>query len=153
MACQSCRQHARLLARSLRPAVSSAPSHRPAAAPTRRLLSHASSRKQQQQQQTVPPVDPAESAALSKQLSQQLASSGITGVLPRGITGQYLLTHQLDSLYKVCSAPAGYTISEDLRKAEEVPKTVDGEELGVAQGPWLESASIPSSTHSPITAC
>ncbi|KAH7349405.1 ubiquinol-cytochrome C chaperone-domain-containing protein [Plectosphaerella cucumerina] len=138
MACQSCRQHARLLARSLRPAVSSAPSHRPAAAPTRRLLSHASSQKQQQQQQTVPPVDPAESAALSKQLSQQLASSGITGVLPRGITGQYLLTHQLDTLYKVCSAPAAYTISEDLRKAEEVPKTVDGEELGVAQGPWLE---------------
>ncbi|KAL2753592.1 hypothetical protein ACRALDRAFT_2076525, partial [Sodiomyces alcalophilus JCM 7366] len=50
----------------------------------------------------------------------------------------YLLTSSLDKLYKLCAAPAAYTISEELRKKDEVPKTAEGEELGTPEGPWLE---------------
>ncbi|CRK38506.1 hypothetical protein BN1708_016637, partial [Verticillium longisporum] len=54
----------------------------------------------------------------------------------------YVLSNQLDKLYKVCAAPAAYTISEDLRKADNVPKTDDGEELGTPHGPWLQIFSL-----------
>lgn len=157
MACQSCRLHARLLARNLRPVLADTttapasslaaarPAPRPATtAPRRRHFGHTAARPAADENKKLPEdtgLPPGAAAALS----QQIIGGAIRGALPRGIGGQYLLTHQLDTLYKVCAAPAAYSISEDLRKAEEVPKTADGEELGEPHGPWLESTSCLSS--------
>ncbi|KAM9882140.1 hypothetical protein VDGL01_03891, partial [Verticillium dahliae] len=94
------------------------------------------------QQLRVPPrcKDPhaTVSARLTGPVSGALAGA-LRGKFQPNLGGNpYVLSNQLDKLYKVCAAPAAYTISEDLRKADSVPKTDDGEELGTPHGPWLQ---------------
>ncbi|KAM0334185.1 hypothetical protein ACHAQA_001205 [Verticillium albo-atrum] len=65
-------------------------------------------------------------------------AGALRGKFQPNLGNPYILSNQLDKLYKICAAPAAYTIAEDLRKAEMVPKTEDGEELGTPHGPWLQ---------------
>lgn len=64
-----------------------------------------------------------------------------SAVLPRQATQPYAIFGATETIYKACSAPAAYTISEELRKKEEVPMTKDGEEIGVGGGVWHEGIS------------
>ncbi|CAK7262504.1 hypothetical protein SEPCBS57363_000093 [Sporothrix epigloea] len=56
-------------------------------------------------------------------------------------------------LYKKCTQPAAYEISEETRRNDKVPTTEDGEELGVGGGLWHEEFHLlPSfSTWSQVT--
>lgn len=57
-------------------------------------------------------------------------------ILPQKATQPYAIYGATEAIYKACSAPAKYTISEELRKKENVPMTEDGEEIGVGGGVW-----------------
>lgn len=71
------------------------------------------------------------------------ALTGIaSAVLPRQVTQPYAIFGATESIYKACSAPAAYKISEELRKKEEVPTTEDGEELGIGGGVWHDGRFI-----------
>lgn len=41
-------------------------------------------------------------------------------------------------LYEACSSQADYEIPQLAQKGAEVPKTADGEELGVGSGVWYK---------------
>lgn len=53
-----------------------------------------------------------------------------------------LTTNRLEALYGACAKPALYKISEQDRHNETVRMTEDGEEVGEAQGPWLEALDL-----------
>jgi hypothetical protein len=66
---------------------------------------------------------------------------GVLGGLASGLLGRlqtpYIVLHGTEKMYKTCSAPAMYSIPEEDRKMDRVKKTEDGEEIGIAEGPWL----------------
>lgn len=166
MACQSCRQHTRLLARSLRATADLYPAglttltratatttasptstaSSPAASARRRPFSSSACRRAAKT--PTRPSAPASSVGPGTPGTAPDEQTGpVSGALAGALRGKfqpnlggnpYVLSNQLDKLYKVCAAPAAYTISEDLRKADSVPKTDDGEELGTPHGPWLQ---------------
>ncbi|GKT43879.1 protein CBP3, mitochondrial [Colletotrichum spaethianum] len=139
MACQSCRYQARLLARSLRatadlasPQNSLAATARrtapaaPAASamttpPSRRYFSQTPTRRNQ-----APPTG----------LKQAIAS-GMMAAAPKTMAAT-LTTSRLEALYKICSSPALYKISEQERAKDMVRMTAEGEEVGDPVGPWLQ---------------
>lgn len=168
MACQSCRQHARLLARTLRPASSELPaasrsSTTPYPRPSRtQAQPQTQSRRQfgttSWRQVAAEPKRASKTAATDPRptaegnridpdpghVSTGSAVKNIAVGLPKfapQLGSQYLLTNQLDKLYKVCAAPAAYSIPEEQRLKDEVPKTEDGEELGIPEGQWLHTFS------------
>lgn len=57
--------------------------------------------------------------------------------------GSYVIYGATEKLYKVCSKPATYTISQQLRKEEKIPLTKDGEEIGVGGGIWHDRMFAP----------
>lgn len=57
-------------------------------------------------------------------------------ILPQKATQPYAIFGATEAIYKACSAPGKYTISEELRKTNDVPMTEAGEELGVGGGVW-----------------
>lgn len=72
--------------------------------------------------------------------------TGIAGaVLPRNATQPYAIFGATETIYKACSAPAAYTISQEVRKKDEVPMTEDGEEIGVGSGVWFDGISSQTS--------
>ncbi|EGY14918.1 uncharacterized protein VDAG_06408 [Verticillium dahliae VdLs.17] len=178
MACQSCRQHTRLLARSLRATADLYPAglttltratatttasptstaSSPAASARRRPFSSSACRRAAKT--PTRPSAPASSVGPGTPGTAPDEQTGpVSGALAGALRGKfqpnlggnpYVLSNQLDKLYKVCAAPAAYTISEDLRKADSVPKTDDGEELGTPHGPWLQTLG-PFSSWSHVT--
>lgn len=71
-----------------------------------------------------------------------------TAILPERATQPYAIFGATDNIYKACSAPAAYKISDELRKKEEVPTTEEGEEIGVGGGVWHEGMfSVTQSLH------
>lgn len=78
------------------------------------------------------------------QFEEQKAAAwvnAIKAILPRSAVQPYAIFGATETMYKACSQPAAYTISEELRKKEEVPMTEDGMELGVGTGIWYEGMS------------
>lgn len=164
MACQTCR-HARHLARSLRSSTDrhlssssfstySGPVTASAALPTRRRhLTHSAHHRGISGSSTSRPTSrsSAPSNAATTETPSDAPPAGSASAALRNvgsrlaayqaISSPYALTSSLDKLYKRCASPAAYTISEELRKKDEVPKTAEGEELGTPEGPWLESES------------
>lgn len=65
-----------------------------------------------------------------------------TTVLPRTATQPYAIFGATEAIFKACSAPAKYEISENLRKTEDVPMTEDGEEIGLGGGVWHQGSTI-----------
>lgn len=60
----------------------------------------------------------------------------IGSALPAKATMPYQIFGATQDIYKACSNPAMYKISEADRKAGTVPMTEDGEEIGVGGGIW-----------------
>lgn len=58
--------------------------------------------------------------------------------------GSYVIYGATEKLYKACSKPTTYTISEQLRKEGKVPTTEDGEEIGVGGGIWHDRTFVRS---------
>lgn len=54
-------------------------------------------------------------------------------------TETYVAYGVCDRLVKECARQADYTIPQAREKNVEVPKTKDGEDLGVGTGWWFES--------------
>lgn len=65
--------------------------------------------------------------------------------MPQKATQPYAIFGATETIFKACSAPAAYKISEELRKKEDVPMTEDGEEIGVGGGVWHDGLSYQDS--------
>ena len=57
------------------------------------------------------------------------------------VTETYVAYGVCENLVKECACQADYTIPQAHEKDVPVPKTVDGEDLGVGTGWWFESKS------------
>lgn len=84
---------------------------------------------------------PQESSGFRKVMAQVA-----TSLLPARAVQPYLLFGATEQIYKACSEPAMYKISEELRKQEEVPLTENGEEIGVSAAKdgsvWHQGANL-----------
>ena len=62
----------------------------------------------------------------------------------------YRVIHATDAIYKACSKEASYRIDPVAIKADTIPKTEDGEHIGVGGGIWHDGmasgAPLPIST-------
>lgn len=81
--------------------------------------------------------------------AKAIASVG-SAILPKKATQPYAIFGATDLIYKACSAPANYIISPELRKTDDVPKTEDGEEIGVGGGVWHDGSFFAPSGNSLI---
>lgn len=149
MACQSCRYQARLLARSLRATAdlaSASPFQQPSIAATSRRTALTTSKTgsaattatamgRRHFSQTATRRDAAPSSGGLK----QAIASGMMAAAPKTMAAT-LTTSRLEALYKICSSPALYKISEQERAKDMVRMTAEGEEVGDPIGPWLQCA-------------
>ncbi|KXH60864.1 ubiquinol-cytochrome C chaperone [Colletotrichum salicis] len=146
MACQSCRYQARLLARSLRAtadlASASSSSQQTSIAATARRAALTTSKTgpaaattmgSRYFSQTATRRDAAPSSGGLK----QAIASGMMAAAPKTMAAT-LTTSRLEALYKICSSPALYKISEQERAKDMVRMTAEGEEVGDPIGPWLQ---------------
>ncbi|KAL0931769.1 ubiquinol-cytochrome c chaperone [Colletotrichum truncatum] len=141
MACQSCRYQARLLARSLRATADLSSTSSKSSLAGRTAIASAASTTQ-----TTSPIAATGRRYFSQSTSRrndsnssfkQAVRAGMLAAAPKTMAAS-LTTSRLEALYESCSKPALYTISEEDRRRETVRMTEDGEEVGVAEGPWLE---------------
>ncbi|KAI8186931.1 hypothetical protein K4K52_003159 [Colletotrichum sp. SAR 10_76] len=72
---------------------------------------------------------------------KQAIRAGMLAAAPKTMAAS-LTTNRLEALYGACAKPALYKISEQDRHNETVRMTEDGEEVGEAQGPWLEALDL-----------
>ncbi|RCI14713.1 hypothetical protein L249_6453 [Ophiocordyceps polyrhachis-furcata BCC 54312] len=86
--------------------------------------------------------------SLAMQTTRRLSGTGAA----RGLLGGYAKAYQVigaaERIFKACSAPADYAISEDDRRNDGVEKLEDGEELGKAVVPntvWHKTFKLPPS--------
>ncbi|KAG7051423.1 putative 3-oxoacyl-[acyl-carrier-protein] synthase [Colletotrichum scovillei] len=144
MACQSCRYQARLLARSLRATADLSPSQQTSIAATARRAAALTTSKtggpaatttmgRRHFSQTATRRDAAPSSGGLK----QAIASGMMAAAPKTMAAT-LTTSRLEALYKICSSPALYKISEQERAKDMVRMTAEGEEVGDPIGPWLQ---------------
>jgi cytochrome b pre-mRNA-processing protein 3 len=63
------------------------------------------------------------------------AAAGLKKAAGRA-TQSYTAYGMTEQLYKECSKQADYTVSQAAKKDAEMPKTEEGEDLGVGEGWW-----------------
>lgn len=68
------------------------------------------------------------------------AAAGLQKVTGKA-TETYTAYGATENLYKECAAQANYSITQEPNSEEEMPKTEDGEDLGVGDGWWLQGRS------------
>ncbi|KAH8673567.1 ubiquinol-cytochrome C chaperone-domain-containing protein [Xylariales sp. PMI_506] len=75
------------------------------------------------------------------------------GQLLRSTAEPYQVLHATESIYKTCAKAADYKISETDKRNGTVPKTPEGEELGVGETTWHNEFNLPPtfSTWSQVT--
>lgn len=83
---------------------------------------------------SIPPVTPkpVEGGSTAKDTAEAAAVLSKKG----GITGTYTAYGATEELYKECAKQADYKISRAEDTDAEMPKTEDGEDLGVGEGWW-----------------
>ncbi|KAJ0354378.1 ubiquinol-cytochrome c chaperone [Colletotrichum chrysophilum] len=145
MACQSCRYQARLLARSLR-----ATAELSSASSTQNVLARRAIASSAPATQTTRPTAASGARYFSQSVPRkdvkgasfkQAIRAGMLAAAPKTMAAS-LTTNRLEALYGACAKPALYKISEQDRHNETVRMTEDGEEVGEAQGPWLEALDL-----------
>ncbi|RDA85770.1 hypothetical protein CP532_6323 [Ophiocordyceps camponoti-leonardi (nom. inval.)] len=84
--------------------------------------------------------------------SQTIHTRQLSGSAARSLLGGYAKAYQVigaaERIFKACSAPADYAISEEDRKKKGVEKLEDGEELGKPMVPnsvWHKTFKLPPS--------
>lgn len=68
------------------------------------------------------------------------AAAGLQRVTGKA-TETYTAYGATENLYKECAAQANYSITQEPNSEEQMPKTEDGEDLGVGDGWWLQGRS------------
>ncbi|KAK2880051.1 hypothetical protein FQN49_000629 [Arthroderma sp. PD_2] len=74
--------------------------------------------------------------------SDRLWTSNVTKRAISGYKETYVAFGATKKLFSACSDQAEYTISEELKKAEQIPKTPAGEDIGVGSGWWYEELGL-----------
>jgi len=69
------------------------------------------------------------------------AAAGLQKVTGKA-TETYTAYGATENLYKECARQADYSITQEPNSEEEMPKTEDGEDLGVGDGWWLQEAGL-----------
>ena len=64
-----------------------------------------------------------------------------------GVTETYVAYGTCDSLVKECAAQADYSIPQSREKGVKIPKTKDGEDLGVGTGWWYDGMRTSNAMH------
>lgn len=77
---------------------------------------------------TPPKVESSATSKLAKAVRQRASA----------VTETYVAYGACESLVKECAAQADYSIPQSHEKGVEIPKTKDGEDLGVGTGWWYE---------------
>lgn len=159
--CAACRQVLRLQSRQLgrspefygARSTSSSIHNTPRLFSTSHLLS-ASQAIPKSYHQTSPPAKPATKGNLNG-VSPERRESGSPSLATPGlsiakelhkrvpsVTETYVAYGVCEKLVKECARQADYTIPQAHEKNVEIPKTKDGEDLGVGTGWWFESEQI-----------
>lgn len=99
----------------------------------RRQLHHSTSRNDEKSTTTT---------ASTPKMTSDLAKNLMPSVATKAF-GTYVVYGATENIYKACSKPVKYTISEKLRKQEKVPLSKDGEEIGVGGGIWHDRTYRP----------
>ncbi|KAJ8068227.1 hypothetical protein OCU04_003795 [Sclerotinia nivalis] len=93
---------------------------------------------------SIPPVTPpvaGDKADHTTHTSQTLARE-FQKVSGRGLTGTYTAYGATEELYKTCGAQADYSIPQASDPEAEMPKTEEGEDLGVGNGWWHDQLAL-----------
>ncbi|CZT48580.1 related to CBP3-required for assembly of cytochrome bc1 complex [Rhynchosporium secalis] len=98
------------------------------------------------QQSSIPPVTPLSGGGGSKINKAPLpvsmkAAAGLQKVTGKA-TETYTAYGATEAMYKECARQADYSITLDPESEEEMPKTEDGEDLGIGGGWWLTEAGL-----------
>lgn len=109
-------------------------------APPRSSVAEIATRSRRQFHQTAPHREDKQKPASEPSTFSRVLTGIASTILPQRATQPYAIFGATEAIYKACSAPAKYTISEELRKKEEVPLTKDGEEIGVGGGVWHDGS-------------
>ncbi|KAL6717049.1 Serine carboxypeptidase 3 [Lecanora helva] len=81
---------------------------------------------------------PSQSATSTKKgLGQKIRDT-----LPSSVTETYIAYGACEKLIKECARQADYTIPQAREKDVEIPRTKDGEDLGVGTGWWFETLNL-----------
>ncbi|EDN92943.1 hypothetical protein SS1G_08808 [Sclerotinia sclerotiorum 1980 UF-70] len=102
---------------------------------------------------SIPPVTPpaaGDKAGHTSRTSQTLAKE-FQKVSGKGLTGTYTAYGATEELYKTCGAQADYSIPQASDSEAEMPKTEEGEDLGVGNGWWHDRLKPTFSTWSQVT--
>ncbi|KAI0010124.1 ubiquinol-cytochrome C chaperone-domain-containing protein [Xylariaceae sp. FL0662B] len=140
MACRSCKRQLRVLTRQ---ANAIAEAQNVATATTARQLSR-------------PGFAQERSLATTPSQAASDVRQGMRNTLAKIIKRSaepYRVIHATESIYKACTREALYTISPKDIKAGTIPKTPEGEDIGVGTGMWHEVFKLPPtfSTWSQVT--
>ncbi|KAF3491138.1 uncharacterized protein GIQ15_00655 [Arthroderma uncinatum] len=74
--------------------------------------------------------------------TDRLLTSHVTKRAISGYKESYVAYGATKKLFSACAGQAEYTISEALRKAEQIPKTAAGEDIGEGSGWWYEELGL-----------
>ncbi|KAI9055672.1 hypothetical protein LZ554_000615 [Drepanopeziza brunnea f. sp. 'monogermtubi'] len=95
---------------------------------------------------SIPPVAAVQPEGRSKptlrDTAARKAAAVIKSSLSKSTTETYTAYGATELLYKDCAQQADYTITQAQNEDEEMPKTEDGEDLGVGEGWWLNEAAL-----------
>src|SRR4051812_43847630 len=92
----------------------------------------------------VPPVSPLSLKGQSNTTSPNADSPGIAKglrLIPGRFTRTYTAYGLTEILYEACRSQADYSIPQASDPEAEIPKTDDGEDLGVGTGWWYEGTN------------
>ncbi|KAF4121199.1 cytochrome b pre-mRNA-processing protein 3 [Geosmithia morbida] len=149
-ACSGCRSQARLVVSQITTAATAAPRAAAVAA-----LATRATRRQQQVVSTA--GDGNRMSAMRRGQTRDLSTTATRSLLDLGRgRGAYFVVGATERLYTVCGDAANYEIAEDVRKADEVERLEDGEEVGrsiAKRKVWHELFNLPPtfSTWSHVT--
>ena len=155
LVCASCRQVLRLQLRPLRPSKNQGAHTTPSIRnlSTARLLS--ASQPTPRAYQPKPPPAPTAAVGVQNGDSPEQKSTGSSSTAApslsiakelhkraSSVTETYVAYGVCEALVKECARQADYTIPQAQEKDVDVPKTKEGEDLGVGTGWWFDSEQI-----------
>ena len=156
LVCASCRQVLRLQLRQLRTSKTQGPHSTPPIRNPPRLLStsrllSATQATPKAYQPKPPPAHPAVAEAQNGDFPERKGSGSPSTAAPglsiakelhkrvSSVTETYVAYGVCEALVKECARQADYTIPQAHEKNVDVPKTQEGEDLGVGTGWWFDS--------------
>ncbi|QSZ37701.1 hypothetical protein DSL72_008800 [Monilinia vaccinii-corymbosi] len=93
---------------------------------------------------SIPPVTPPRAGDKANQTTHtsQVLAREFKKISGKGLTETYTAYGATEELYKTCSAQADYSIPQASDAEAEMPKTQDGEDLGIGKGWWHDQLAL-----------